>query len=230
MLALSHIHKSLNGNTILRDTTLHIQEGAINCLLGPSGCGKSTLLRVAAGLLSPEHGTVHLDPSHCAMVFQEPRLLPWLTVAENLALALPFTPSRTKTQHPKLISQALQRMQLDGIESYMPRELSGGMAQRIGIARALLRQPKMLLMDEPFAALDAITRTTLQHVLIELIEEQHTTCLFVTHDIDETIAIGNQISIMHHGTITHQVNNHQKHPHLKQQIFQYLHPLKENTP
>ncbi|EGT3611605.1 ABC transporter ATP-binding protein [Morganella morganii] len=199
MMALSHISKSYQQKQVLIDVSLSLRPGEIICLLGASGGGKSTLLRIVAGLIKPDGGTVNISASQCAMVFQEPRLLPWLTVAENLALGLPFLCSR-KIKQAK-IAETLQQVQLGESHSLMPHELSGGMAQRVGIARALLQKPQVLLMDEPFAALDAITRSEQQEMLIRLIAHQNISCLFVTHDINEAITIGQQILVMSQGRI-----------------------------
>lgn len=202
MQVLENVTAHLGEKQILTNVSLSIQDHAINCLLGPSGCGKSTLLRVAAGLLPVQKGKACLNPSSCAIVFQEPRLLPWLTIAENLSLAIKHQHRKEKN---KAITHVLSLMQLHGIEKYMPTELSGGMAQRVGIARAFLRSPEVLLMDEPFAALDAITRSDLQQLLLTLIAEQETTCLFVTHDIHEATVLGEHIFMMHHGSITQEI-------------------------
>ena len=126
-------------------------------------------------------------PQDCAMVFQAPRLLRWLTVGENLGLALAHRRGMKRAQKAQRIGQALEVVQLAGAQALFPHELSGGMAQRAGIARALLREPRLLLMDEPFAALDAITRRSLQAALRQLIATRQTTCLSVTHDVDEAL-------------------------------------------
>lgn len=199
MIPVLHgVSKRFSGRTVLDGVSLSLVRGGITCLLGPSGCGKSTLLRVAGSLLPADGGRVLVDPRECAMVFQEPRLLPWLTVEENLGLA---ARDRTRGERRAAIREALGLVELGAIGNLLPRELSGGMAQRVGLARALLRRPRFLLMDEPFAALDAITRATLQKMLVTLIAEQRITCLFVTHDINEALLIASHLHVMKNGAI-----------------------------
>ena len=195
---LETVSKRFGGHAVLNAISLSLVRGGITCLLGPSGCGKSTLLRVAASLLPADGGRVLIDPRDCAMVFQEPRLLPWLTVGENLALPLG---KKDKADRKNAVRSALALVELGDIGRLLPRELSGGMAQRVGLARALLRRPRFLLMDEPFAALDAITRSVLQKMLVELISEQKITCLFVTHDINEALLIARHVHVMKNGAI-----------------------------
>ena len=191
------VTKTFGTHAVLCGTSLELAPSGITCLLGASGCGKSTLLRIAAGLEKADGGSVLARPEECAMVFQDARLLPWLSVGENLRLALP--PS---------CKDALLRMQdaLVMVElapellSAMPRELSGGMAQRVGVARALLRSPRILLMDEPFASLDAITREKLQNMLKKLMSRA--LCLLVTHDMEEALRVGSRICVMEQGVIS----------------------------
>ena len=191
------VTKTFGTHAVLCGTSLELAPSGITCLLGASGCGKSTLLRIAAGLEKADGGDILTRPEECAMVFQDARLLPWLTVGENLRLALP--PS---------CKDALLRMQdaLVMVElapellSAMPRELSGGMAQRVGVARALLRSPRILLMDEPFASLDAITREKLQNMLKKLMSRA--LCLLVTHDMEEALRVGSRICVMEQGVIS----------------------------
>mgnify|MGYP003358013363 CR=1 FL=1 len=216
---LQEVRFGFGTRPVLNHVTLTLKRGSINCLLGPSGCGKSTLLRLAAGLLQPDSGQVLVSPTHCATVFQDPRLLPWLTTAENLALALV---GQTHQQQSERIHQALEQVQLADAKNLLPRELSGGMAQRVGIARALLRTPQLLLMDEPFSALDAITRHELQTVLRELMATQQTTCLFITHDIHEATLLGQRLFVMQNGHITQQWDAPWNAPAIQQQIVQAL--------
>lgn len=196
-LILRGVHKRFGNQPVLRGTDLELASSGITCLLGTSGCGKSTLLRITAGLEAADSGEVSTSPEHCAMVFQDPRLLPWLTVRENLGLALPSS----CTDAEKRIAEALALVELPHhLFRAMPHELSGGMAQRVGVARALLRSPSLMLMDEPLAALDAITRQNLQGMLRELM--QSSLCLFVTHDINEALNIAARVCIMENGVIS----------------------------
>lgn len=200
MRILSGIEKSFGTQKVLHGVDLELAPSGITCLLGASGCGKSTLLRIVAGLENADIGTIHALPEDCAMVFQDPRLLPWLTVRENLRLALPGLMPRREAS--ALIEKTLTMVHLSPDTAHvMPRELSGGMAQRVGVARALLRSPRILLMDEPFAALDALTRSSLQDMLRELTRES--LCLFVTHDISEAFRVAKRICVMHEGRIAH---------------------------
>ena len=197
MPLLRGIEKSFGSRKVLHNTDLDLAPSGITCLLGPSGCGKSTLLRITAGLEKADSGRVLIRPDECAVVFQDPRLLPWLTVQENLRLALPSSCSDAAHR----MAEVLGMVELaPSILSAMPRELSGGMAQRVGVARALLRSPRILLMDEPFAALDAITRSNLQTMLKKLME--HALCLLVTHDMEEALRVGRRISVMERGSIS----------------------------
>lgn len=220
MTGFHHISKKFDKRFVLKDINFELKDHAINCLLGPSGCGKSTLLRIAAGLLELDSGYTDIDPKSCAVVFQQPRLLPWLTVEENLMLALPEKQTKAQKRHSSL--EMLHHVQLHDVEKHMPSELSGGMAQRVGITRALLRQPKILLMDEPFAALDAITRSSLQKMLLALHQEQDTTCLFVTHDIQEALTIGHTIAVMRDGVMVKVFENDGLDPDMKSMILEEL--------
>jgi len=190
-----------NGVTALRDVDLTIREGDFLSLLGPSGCGKSTALRLIAGLSTPTSGVLDWRGSGFAgrgnigFVFQEPTLLPWASVFDNVWLPLRLKGvSRSKSE--PAISEMLERVHLTGFENAVPRELSGGMKMRVSIARALVTKPKILLMDEPFAALDEITRFKLNDDLLELWQEERFTVVFVTHSVFESVFLSNRIVVM----------------------------------
>jgi NitT/TauT family transport system ATP-binding protein len=170
-------------------------------LVGPSGCGKSTLLHIAAGLDSPTSGSVLADGRPIAsphpertLMFQENALYPWLTLVHNVALALEFQKIGKKEAREQAEAW-LEKVGLTGFENYYPHQVSGGMRQRAALARAFISKPKALLLDEPFGALDALTRLTLQDVLRDLIREQRPTVLLVTHDVDEALFLADHILV-----------------------------------
>ncbi len=178
---------------------LKVREGEFITVIGPSGCGKSTLLKIVAGLDQAYEGSVKLGDREVkgpgidkGFIFQEPRLFPWLTVEKNIAADL----SLRKPEVRKRVDELIALVRLQGFEKAYPRELSGGMAQRVAIARALLRNPKVLLLDEPFGALDAFTRAHMQEVLLDIWQQNRTTMIFVTHDIDEAVYLANRIVIL----------------------------------
>tara|TARA_B100000519_G_C14167044_1_gene402060 strand:+ start:159 stop:929 length:771 start_codon:yes stop_codon:yes gene_type:complete len=184
-----------------------IPEGGIHCLVGRSGCGKTTLLKLAAGLLQPVTGTVRVlgtdvpEPSqHVGFVFQSPSLLEWQTVLNNVLLPISLHGTVTATDH----IAANELLQLVGLQEHTdryPRQLSGGQQSRVALARALITEPIGLLMDEPFAALDAITREELQDDLLQLASLRKTTVLFVTHDIGEAVYLADKVAVMDAGRI-----------------------------
>ncbi len=191
---------------------LDVAPGECLMLLGPSGCGKSTLLRVIAGLEAEFEGRVAVGGVPVfgtgrdrGMVFQDHRLFPWLTVADNVGLALQNEPL-DRAEKAALIAGHLELVGLSDFAKAFPGQLSGGMAQRVAIARALVRQPQLLLMDEPFGALDALTRTRMQVELERIWRAAGATLVFVTHDVDESILLGDRIAVMggRPGRILHQ--------------------------
>jgi sulfonate transport system ATP-binding protein len=186
---------------VLRDVTLEVGAGEVLAILGASGCGKSTLLRIAGGLDSPSAGQVTIDGSpvdgidaRCAVGFQEPRLLPWRTLAANVALGLPRGLSREAGA--ARVSELLDLVGLGSAANLRPREVSGGMAQRASLARALARNPGVLLLDEPFGALDALTRLKMQDLLLDVHAAAPTTVLLVTHDVDEALQLADRILLL----------------------------------
>ena len=201
MLEIRNLGKTYpNGAHALGGIDLTVQQGEIVALVGGSGCGKSTLLRLISGLDQASHGTVEVegevirDPHPLVgIVFQEPRLLPWLSVAENVGFGLAALPPAARQAK---VAEALERVGLGRYGAKWPRELSGGQSQRVALARALVTEPHVLLLDEPFSALDAFTRADLQDHLITLWERYRPTLVLVTHDIEEALVLATRIVIM----------------------------------
>ena len=186
-----------NGTLALSDVTLDINERQFLSLLGPSGCGKSTLLRLIAGLSEPSSGTIAWQPGAAGLsfVFQEPTLMPWATAIDNVALPLRLSGVASGERRERSAA-ALVSVGLAGFENAYPRELSGGMKMRVSIARGLVTGPKVLLMDEPFAALDEITRFKLNNDLLELWQRERLTVVFVTHSVFESAFLSQRIAVM----------------------------------
>lgn len=202
-LVVEHLNKIFpapTGDVIaLSNIQLKVNKGELITIIGPSGCGKSTLLKIVAGLDTSYSGTVLLNGKQIdgpsiekGFIFQEPRLFPWLTVEHNIAANLSLKDPEVR----KKVDELIELVRLKGFEKSYPRELSGGMAQRVSIARALLRNPDVLLLDEPFGALDAFTRSHLQEVLLDIWQKNKTTMLFVTHDLDEAVFLAERVVIM----------------------------------
>ncbi len=190
---------------VLENFDLQLAKGEIVSILGPSGVGKSSLLRVLAGLQTPREGTVSLlgEPlqgphPRVAMAFQDPSLLPWLSLEKNVAFGLDFArqPQLSDAERHGRIDQAIGEVGLQHARNYYPAQLSGGMAQRTALARCLARQPQVLLLDEPFGALDEVTRTDMQQLLLKVIARHGTAALLITHDIDEALLLSDRILLL----------------------------------
>ncbi|KQV07011.1 ABC transporter ATP-binding protein [Leifsonia sp. Root112D2] len=186
----------LNGTQALASVDLSVREGEFVCFLGRSGCGKSTLLSIIAGLDVPTEGRVDVGGRRVAMMFQDANLFPWLTVAENIKLALRLS-GIPKDDWDRRTGELLNIVRLRGLEKMRPHELSGGMRQRVALARSLAQECDVLLMDEPFAALDAITRDALHNELERIWLERSLTILFVTHNVREAVRLGDRVVLMH---------------------------------
>lgn len=201
MLIIDRLHKRFkNGFVGLESLDLRIDRGEIVCIIGTSGCGKSTLLRILSGLDFPTRGEVRIDDTLIAkphaeigVIFQEPRLMPWLTVIENVEFGLYHLPS---PQRHILAREAIAKVGLHEFTHLLPRQLSGGMAQRVAIARALVTKPSILLLDEPFSALDSFTRLQLQDRLLEIWNYDRPTMILVTHDVEESLVLSDRIIVM----------------------------------
>jgi NitT/TauT family transport system ATP-binding protein len=201
VLSVSHVSRRFPGGIeALRDTSLRLEKSDFVALLGPSGCGKSTLLRLIAGLDQPDDGRLAWDsgppaPGDIGYVFQDATLLPWATAEDNVFLPLRLRGLSRDAAMPE-VQAALHRVGLDGFEKARPRQLSGGMRMRVSIARALVTRPRLLLMDEPFAALDEFTRHKLQTDLLEVWRDAGCTVVFVTHSIYEAAFLARRIVLM----------------------------------
>ena len=200
ILTVQNVDKVFAGDVVaLRNMSLEVREGDFISLLGPSGCGKSTALRLIAGLAHPTRGRINWsetpDDSALGVVFQEPTLMPWATVSDNVWLPMRL---RGVTKHA-VRDEIMETLRLVGLENFAnayPRELSGGMKMRVSIARAMVTHPKLILMDEPFAALDEITRFKLNNDLLEIKEKIGATVIFVTHSVFESVFLSDRIVIM----------------------------------
>ncbi|WP_323183022.1 ABC transporter ATP-binding protein [Streptomyces sp. NBC_00078] len=190
------------GDMPAAEVDLDVRPGEIVVLLGPSGCGKSTILRALAGLLQPTAGKAEVDGKPvgetgavCAMVFQEDALLPWRTAARNVEYALKLR-GVPRGQRREQAEELLAQVGLEGFSGHLPGQLSGGMRQRVQLARTLATRPQVMLMDEPFGALDAQTRSEMQQLLVSVWQQYGTTILFVTHDVDEALLLGDRIVLL----------------------------------
>jgi sulfonate transport system ATP-binding protein len=206
LLRFSHVNKhfQVDGQPLeaIRDFNLEVATGEFVAIVGSSGCGKSTLLRLLIGLDRAFDGRIELDgkpadgsTSDCAIVFQEHRLFPWLTVTQNIALGLATLPLES-AERERRIAAFIELVGLSAFRQAYPHQLSGGMAQRVAIARGLVASPRVLLLDEPFAALDALTRQQLQDELLSLRGKASLTALLVTHDVEEAIYLADRVVVM----------------------------------
>ncbi|KPA91308.1 ABC-type nitrate/sulfonate/bicarbonate transport system, ATPase component [Pseudomonas asplenii] len=182
--------KAFAQTTVLRQVSLQLHAGETVSLLGPSGCGKSTLLRIVAGLEKDFEGELKHTTSPIAFVFQEPRLMPWLMVEQNIGF------SEDEGYDRAWVTQLIEEVGLSGFAQALPKQLSGGMAQRVAIARGLYSKPRVLLLDEPFSAVDAFTRMKLQDLLLQLARRHGIALLLVTHDVDEALYLSDRVLVM----------------------------------
>jgi len=220
---------------VLKDIDLDVRAGEFVSIVGRSGCGKSTLLRLISGLENGYSGQIRLDGEVIAkpsldrgLIFQDPSLLPWMTVRENVAFALVHH-RLSKTEKDERVAEHIELVGLKGFEAAYPKELSGGMAQRAAIARALVTRPKLLLLDEPLGALDALTRVRLQGELQRIWLQHQVTMIMVTHDVEEAVYLGDRVVIMdaHPGRIRRIVDV--PHPHPRDRASPALHAIRDDV-
>ena len=199
VILVNNICKSFNDKNVLKDVSFEASKGEILCVIGPSGCGKTTLLKIIGGFLKEYSGSVIIDDSivtkpnkNAIMLFKEPNLFPWRNVLENVIF-----PEKSKDE--KTVKEAELYLDLVGLgdyKYYFPKELSTGMQSRASIARALVKKPDLLLMDEPFGSLDALNRRILQNLLLEIVNKTKVTVVLVTHDIEEALYLGDKIIVL----------------------------------
>jgi NitT/TauT family transport system ATP-binding protein len=192
MIAFEHASKSFDSLKVLNDLSFHISSGEILGVVGPSGAGKTTILKLITGIIAPDEGAVRVAEGAVGYVFQEPRLLPWRTALDNVAVPLRAR-GMDKADARKKAAQWLDRVGLAGFEHYHPAELSGGMAQRVSVARALAVEPAILLMDEPFSNMDATLKASIMATLQQILKERKTTAVYVTHDLTEALQLADRI-------------------------------------
>ncbi|MDS7909942.1 ABC transporter ATP-binding protein [Klebsiella pasteurii] len=202
LVSFRHVRKSWQQVTALQNFSLDIAAGELVALVGSSGCGKSTLLRMLVGLESATQGEIRINGERVTgvgkergIVFQEPRLFPWLNVLDNVMLGLADEKLSRAAKRQRAL-EMLERVQLSEFANALPAQLSGGMAQRVAIARGLVASPQILMLDEPFGALDALTRHTLQQELLQIHQRAGTTTLLVTHDVEEAVALADRVVVL----------------------------------
>ena len=201
-VSVKGIYKNYGDVEALRDMSLDFPKGQLTSLLGPSGCGKTTLLKIIAGLLIPNQGEVYVNDKIVtepgpdrAFVFQDFALMPWASVIRNVAFGLELR-KVAKSEREDIARKYIKQVGLDGFENSFPHELSGGMRQRVGLARALSVDSPVLLMDEPFSAVDEQTRRKFQEELLQLVKNENKTFIFVTHSIEEAVYVSDQVAIL----------------------------------
>ncbi|UPY38565.1 ABC transporter ATP-binding protein [Sediminicoccus sp. KRV36] len=241
IVSVEGIARKFPGLTVFQDVWFGIERGEFVCLVGHSGCGKTTILNILAGLDAPSDGVVLVDGKEItgpsldrAVIFQGHALMPWLTAEQNVAFAVSCrNPSWDKHRVRDAAREALARVGLTQAAERKPSQLSGGMKQRVGIARALSVAPKLLLMDEPFSALDALTRGSLQEEVSRLVTEAGQTAFMITHDVDEAILLADRILLMTNGPearVAEVVHNHLPRPRTRADLHHMpgYHPLRDH--
>lgn len=191
LIEFQNVTKKFNNMTVLDEVSFQLKKQEVVALLGPSGCGKTTILNIAAGLTESTTGEVYIHTNQLGYIFQEPRLLPWKTVLENILFVI-----ERGEESQRIALNALAKVGLENVQDTYPRQLSGGMRQRVSIARALASNPKIILMDEPFSALDISLKREIQKDLLSIIDENRVGVMYVTHDAEEAAKMADRIIIL----------------------------------
>ncbi|NLO98287.1 MAG: ATP-binding cassette domain-containing protein [Peptococcaceae bacterium] len=195
-IRFTNVCKSFDNLTVLSNFSYTIDSGEFICFFGPSGIGKTTILQLIAGLLLPDAGELKIEEKRIGYVFQEPRLLPWCNVADNIELSLYAIIPDSRQKRLELVNTLLQKVELESFAKYYPAQLSGGMKQRVALARAFAIEPEILLLDEPFSALDHKLKDSLRSYLQDLLSWKPCITIMVTHDLDEAIRLGDKILVI----------------------------------
>jgi len=213
MIKVNNLSFSYENKKVVKDVNLSIQNGKSWAIIGPSGCGKTTLIYLLAGLLKPDRGKIKIDDKiinsirkETGVILQNYGLFPWKNVFNNVALGLQVR-DYDKDKIENTVFQVLKKLSIYKFRDKFPAELSGGQSQRVAVARSLVLKPDLLLMDEPFSALDAITREEMQNLILKIHQENNLSYLIVTHNIDEAVFLGQKIAVMKEGEFIHQINN-----------------------
>ncbi|WP_181391493.1 ABC transporter ATP-binding protein [Methanospirillum stamsii] len=204
MIRFQKVFKSFSGHMVLNNLSFDIETNTVVSILGPSGIGKTTILRLISGAINPDFGVVEVTGKKIGYIFQDPRLLPWRTARDNVALGL-IAEGKPKDESRRIAAGWMKKLDLEGFEDYYPGELSGGMMQRVSIGRALAIEPDILLMDEPFSNLNVELKKTLMTMLESIFEEYQTTVVYVTHDISEAVRISDKILSILPGSVTEEI-------------------------
>ncbi len=213
MIKVSNLDFSYQNEKVVENINFSIKEGKSLAIIGPSGCGKSTLIYLLAGLLKPDEGVIKINGNiinnirkKTGVILQNYGLFPWKTVFDNVALGLKVR-DYDKNKIDDMVKNALEKMGISELHNKFPAELSGGQNQRVAIARSLVLNPDLLLMDEPFSALDALTREEMQNLILKIHKENNLSYLIVTHNIDEAVFLGQEIAVMKEGKFIHMIDN-----------------------
>jgi NitT/TauT family transport system ATP-binding protein len=226
MISFVNVSKAFGGHSVLSDLSFSIESKKCASILGPSGVGKTTILRLITGAIAPDTGMVQVTESRVGYIFQEPRLLPWRTALENIALGLRAT-GRDKKEAGAIAGEWLQKLGLKGFEQHYPAQLSGGMQQRVSIGRALAIDPELLIMDEPFSHLDVELKDSLLEMMEGLIADCYPTVVYVTHDLLEALRLADRIFRLSTNSVMEELNLDDREAIIHKYVFRHTRSVAE---